>query len=155
MKKRHFAYFALSLAVFIVDQYTKHLVRRALPTFETIHVMSVLNLVHVENVGSAFGLFKSLGNIFFIVVASFASLAVAFLIVKDSDNRTAFSLILGGAVGNLADRMKYGHVVDFLDLHIGNHHWPAFNIADAALTAGILLVFVQLVVQMFRSRRHE
>lgn len=155
MKKRHFAYFALSLAVFILDQYTKHLVRRALPPFETIHVMSVLNLVHVENVGSAFGLFKSLGNFFFVAVASFASLAVAFLIVKDSDNRTAFSLILGGAVGNLADRMKYGHVVDFLDLHLGNHHWPAFNIADAALTAGILLVFVQLVIQMFRSRRHE
>lgn len=155
MKRKHFAYFALSLAVFIVDQYTKHLVRKTLPAFETVHVMSVLNLVHVENVGSAFGLFKSLGNIFFLVVASLASVAVAFMIVKDSDNRTAFSLILGGAVGNLADRIKYGHVVDFIDLHAGTHHWPAFNIADAALTVGILLVFIQLLFQMLRSHRHD
>jgi signal peptidase II len=153
MNRGYFRYFVLSLVVFIFDQSTKYFVRTGLPQFEIIHVVPVLNLVHVENVGSAFGLFKALGNTFFIVIAACASLFVAFLIVKDRNNRTAFSLILGGAIGNLADRIMHGHVVDFLDLHAGKYHWPAFNVADSALTAGIVLMLAQSVVQIWRSRR--
>lgn len=155
MKKGCFPYFALSLTVFIVDQYTKYLVRMSLAPFDVVHVLPVLNLVHVENTGSAFGLFRSLGNSFFIVIAACASIFVALLIVKDSSNRAAFSLILGGAVGNLTDRIMLGRVVDFLDLHVANYHWPAFNVADAALTAGIALMLVQSAVQICRGRRHE
>ncbi len=145
----------LSMAVLILDQSTKYFVRTGLTQFDIVHVLPVLNLVHVENVGSAFGLFKTLGNAFFIAVAACASLFVSFLIVKDRDNRAAFSLILGGAAGNLADRIMYGHVVDFLDLHAGEYHWPAFNVADSALTVGIFLILVQSVVQMRRDRSHD
>ena len=155
MKKGYYPYFVLALVVFVIDQYTKHLVRAGIAPFDVIHLLSVLNLVHVENVGSAFGLFKSLGNAFFVVLAVCASLFVAFLIVKDRYNRAAFSLILGGAAGNLTDRILYGHVVDFIDLHAGSHHWPAFNVADAALTVVIALILVHTAVQLLGGRYHE
>jgi signal peptidase II len=155
MNKGYLRYFLLSVTVLIFDQSTKYFVRTGLSQFDIIHVLPVLNLVHVENVGSAFGLFKTLGNAFFIAIAACASLFVSLLIVKDRNNRAAFSLILGGAAGNLADRIMYGHVVDFLDLHAGKYHWPAFNVADSALTVGIVLMLVQSVVQMRRERRHD
>lgn len=154
MKKGYYPYFVLSLGVLVIDQYTKHLVRADIARFAVVHVLAVLNLVHIENVGSAFGLFKSLGNGFFVVLAVCACFLIAFIIVNDRNNRTAFSLILGGAAGNLADRILYGHVVDFIDFHAGSHHWPAFNIADAALTAGIALILIQTVVHL-GGRRHE
>ncbi|MEJ2683343.1 MAG: signal peptidase II [Candidatus Sulfobium sp.] len=155
MNRGYFPYFMLSLSIFFVDQSTKYFVRTSMAPLDVIHVLPVLNLVHVRNVGSAFGLFRSLGNTFFIVVAACASLFIALLIVKDRSNGTAFSLILGGALGNLADRIMYGHVVDFLDLHAGRYHWPAFNIADSALTAGITLLLVQSAAEVWRARRHE
>lgn len=154
MRRGYLPYFALSLTVFIVDQATKYFVRTGIAPFDIIHVLPVLNLVHVENTGSAFGMFKALGNTFFIVMASGASLLVAFLMVKDPGNRTAFSLILGGAAGNLTDRIMYGHVVDFLDLHAGNLHWPAFNVADSALTAGIILMLLQSIIQLRKGQHH-
>jgi signal peptidase II len=155
MNKGYLRYFMLSVAVLILDQSTKYFVRTGLSQFDIIHVLPVLNLVHVENVGSAFGLFKTLGNAFFIAIASCAALFVSFLIVKDRNNRAAFSLILGGAAGNLADRIMYGRVVDFLDIHAGKYHWPAFNVADSALTVGIVMMLLQSVVQMRRERRHD
>lgn len=155
MKRGYLPYFVFSLAVFIFDQATKHFARTAIAPFGIIHVLPFLNLVHVENVGSAFGMFKALGNTFFIVIASCASLFVALLIVKDRNSRTPLSLILGGAAGNLTDRIMYGHVVDFLDLHAGRYHWPAFNVADSALTAGIVLMLLQAVVQFRKERPNE
>lgn len=122
---------------------------------DVIYLLPVLNLVHVRNVGSAFGLFRSLGNTFFIVVAACASLFIALMIVKDRKDGAAFSMILGGALGNLADRVMYGHVVDFLDLHAGRYHWPAFNIADSALTAGITLLLVQSAIEVWKSWSNE
>lgn len=155
MKRGYLPYFLLSLAIFVIDQLTKYVIRKTVGPFDMIHVFPVLNLVHIENTGSAFGLFRSLGNTFFIVVASCASLFVALLIVKDHSNRAAFSLILGGAAGNLFDRIMYGHVVDFLDVHAGRYHWPAFNVADSALTAGIALLLLQSIFQAWKGRQHE
>lgn len=156
MKRGSLPYFLLSLAVIIIDQSTKYFIRTGLAPYGIIHVLPVLNVVHVENTGSAFGLFTSLGNTFFVILAACASMFIAFLIlvVKDRNNRTAFSLILGGAAGNLADRIMYGHVVDFLDIHAGKYHWPAFNVADSALTAGVVLILLQSLIDMRRSRRH-
>jgi signal peptidase II len=67
------------------------------------------------------------------------------MIVKDSDNRLGFSLILGGAAGNLTDRIIYGYVIDFLEVYAGNFYWPAFNVADSALTIGIVLLMIKTV----------
>jgi signal peptidase II len=102
------------------------------------------NIVYVENIGSAFGMFKSLGNVFFIIVAALAMVFVSILIIKDKDNRLSFSLILGGAAGNLTDRIIRGYVIDFLDMYVGRYHWPAFNVADSALTIGIFLIALGL-----------
>jgi signal peptidase II len=87
-------------------------------------------------------MFKSFGNVFFMAIASVAIVVVAVLLIKDKENRPGFSLILGGAAGNLMDRFLFGHVTDFLDIYIGKFHWPAFNVADSALTVGIILLTV-------------
>jgi signal peptidase II len=150
--KRGCEYLVLSLVVFMTDQATKCFVRKFVGPFDIIHVLPVLNFVSIQNWASAFGLFRFLGNIFFIVVAACASVFVAILIVKGHDNRTAFSLILGGATGNLADRIIYGRVIDFLDVHVGKYHLPAFNLADSALIVGISLLLLQSVVQLWELR---
>jgi signal peptidase II len=152
MKIRYTHFFLISATILILDQYTKYLIKSHLSAFEVVGISPFFNIVYVENTGSAFGMFKNLGNAFFITIAILATIAVTFLIVRDSNNRVSFSLILGGAMGNLADRIVYGYVVDFLDLHAGKYHWPAFNIADSALTVGIVLL---LTKSFFAAGRAE
>lgn len=133
-------FFLIALFIFILDQFTKYLIKSTVSPYEIIRVLPFFNIVYVENIGSAFGMFKGLGNIFFIIVAALAIVFVTILIIKDKDNRLSFSLILGGAAGNLTDRVIYGYVIDFIDIHVGRFHWPAFNIADSALVVGIALL---------------
>jgi signal peptidase II len=136
--------FLVALIIFILDQFTKYLITSYVSPYEIIRVLPFFNIVYVENIGSAFGMFKSLGNIFFIAVAALAMVFVTILIIKDKDNRLSFSLILGGAAGNLVDRLVYGYVIDFLDVYAGRYHWPAFNVADSALTIGIVLMVLKM-----------
>lgn len=145
MRQKTVFFFLIALAIFILDQITKYIIKVSIGPFEIIRVTSFFNIVYVENIGSAFGLFKSLGNAFFIIVAVLAMVFVSVLMIKDRDNRLSFSLVLGGAAGNLLDRISRGYVVDFLDFHIGMHHWPAFNVADSALTIGITLLLIRTV----------
>ncbi|BCB95784.1 lipoprotein signal peptidase [Dissulfurispira thermophila] len=140
-----FCPFIIALFVFILDQFTKYLVKSYVSPHEIIRVLSFFNIVYVENIGSAFGMFKSLGNIFFIIVAILAVVFVSIFIIKDEGNRLGFSLILGGAIGNLTDRIVHGYVIDFLDFYVGRLHWPAFNIADSALTVGIFILMINLL----------
>lgn len=136
--------FLIALVIFILDQFTKYLIKSYVGPYEIIRVLPFFNIVYVENIGSAFGMFKSLGNFFFIAIAVLAVIFVTALIIKDRDNRLAFSLILGGATGNLSDRIIHGYVIDFLDVYVGRRHWPAFNVADSALTIGIFLIALGL-----------
>ena len=136
--------FLIALVIFILDQTTKYLIKSYVSPYEIIRVLPFFNIVYVENIGSAFGMFKSLGNVFFIIVAALAMVFVSILIIKDKDNRLSFSLILGGAAGNLTDRIIRGYVIDFLDMYVGRYHWPAFNVADSALTIGIFLIALGL-----------
>jgi signal peptidase II len=145
MKQRTALFFLISLAVFILDQITKYIIKVSVDPFEIIRVTSFFNIVYVENIGSAFGLFKSLGNAFFIIVAALAMVFVSVLMIKDKDNRLSLSLVLGGAAGNLADRVARGYVVDFLDFYVGTYRWPAFNVADSALTVGITLLLIRTI----------
>jgi signal peptidase II len=145
MKYRYAVFFVISLAVFILDQVTKYLITSHLRLFQVIPVMPFFNIVYVDNTGSAFGMFKGLGNPFFIGIAGAAIIAVAVMIIKDRENRLGLSLILGGAAGNLADRVIHRYVIDFLDFYAGKHHWPAFNVADSALTVGIALLLIKTV----------
>jgi signal peptidase II len=142
MKKKNALFFVISAAVFLLDQWAKYLVRSHLSMSEVIPVLPFFNIVYVDNVGSAFGMFKGLGNPLFIGISVAAIVVITAMIIKIRDNRLALSLILGGAVGNMTDRIVHGYVIDFLDFYAGRHHWPAFNIADSALTLGIALLLV-------------
>ncbi|MDA8104572.1 MAG: signal peptidase II [Nitrospiraceae bacterium] len=143
MQRRYLPYFLLALAVFLLDQATKYFIMHHLNLYQVVKILPSFNIVYYRNIGSAFGMFKSLGNAFFIVVSLGAIMAVSVFIVKDADSRLAFSLILAGAAGNLADRIIHGYVVDFLEVYAGSFYWPAFNVADSALTVGIALLIIR------------
>jgi signal peptidase II len=136
------------LAIIALDQVTKYLIVTMLSAYDSIEIFSFLHIVNVRNTGAAFGSFKSLGSSFFIIVAVAAIGFIVYLLMKRVYNTFGLSLILGGAVGNLIDRIFYGQVVDFIDFSIGSYHWPAFNVADSSLTVGIMLI---LVTSVFRK----
>ena len=150
MKESPLPFFLLALVVLVVDQLTKYYIKTHIGPFDIIFVTPFFNIVYAENIGSAFGMFKSLGSFFFIVISTTAVIALSIMIVKDAGNRISYSLLLGGAAGNLIDRVMHGYVIDFLDLYLGSNHWPAFNVADSALTLGIILLLYKAV---FTPRR--
>lgn len=147
MKKR--ISYALIFISFIVllDQATKYLARTYISPLEPIKLLPVLNLVNVRNQGAAFGMFSSLGNHFFIAISVAAILFMLWVIVTAKEDYRVFSLLAGGAIGNLLDRLTLGYVVDFVDVTVSGHHWPAFNIADSALTTGIALMIVMIFLK--------
>jgi len=141
-------WFCLSAAVIVLDYLTKVAVLQSFAPGESRAVAPFFNLVLVFNKGAAFSFLATAQGwqtLFFAAIASVASVVISFLIVRHR-NKTLFctglALILGGALGNLYDRVVYGHVVDFLDFHAAGWHWPAFNVADSGITvgAGILIV---------------
>jgi len=141
MKKRPTVILVLALVV-ALDQFTKHLASTRIDPMQPIDILPVFSLVNLRNVGAAFGLFSSIGNTVFIAVTVLAIALIVFIIVKEKEGFIPFSLILAGAVGNLTDRLSLGYVRDFLDFHIGTHHWPAFNVADSSLTIGMILLII-------------
>ena len=151
MKNKTAFFFLIALSVFFLDQLAKYLIRTYIGPFDVIRVLPFFNIVYVENIGSAFGMFKGLGNTFFVIIALLAMALISALIIRDKDNRLIFSLILGGAAGNLMDRIIHGYVIDFLDVYAGRYHWPAFNVADSALTIGIALLICKT---FFNFRRN-
>ncbi|HTR45133.1 MAG TPA: signal peptidase II [Thermodesulfovibrionales bacterium] len=145
-------YFLISFAVVLVDQITKLFARISIGPLDTIRVLPFLQLVSVQNRGAAFGLFAGFGNTAFIIISVAAIGIVSFLLVKGGEDRFSLALILGGAVGNVIDRILFKHVTDFLDLFVGTFHWPAFNVADSALTVGLCLMLLRSLAP---SRRKE
>ncbi|MGE5301107.1 MAG: signal peptidase II [Acidobacteriota bacterium] len=145
MSRRYLPYFLLALGVFLLDQATKYFIMHRLNLYQVVKILPSFNIVYYRNIGSAFGMFKSLGNVFFIVVSLGAIVAISVLIIKDAEARLGLSLILAGAAGNLADRIIHGYVVDFLEFYAGSFYWPAFNVADSALTVGIGLLIITTV----------
>jgi signal peptidase II len=139
----------LAALVLLLDQITKLVVmNRLTPYVDVIAVTSFFNLVHVHNTGAAFSLFADQPGWqrgFFVAVALIASGVILYLLRKTAGRRmfsAALALILGGAIGNVYDRIAYGHVIDFLDVVIAGWHWPAFNVADSAITVGaVMLIF--------------
>ncbi len=142
--------FVLATAIVVADQITKWVVVISMRFGELIDVLgSVVRLTRTENTGAAFGLMRGRGVIF-IVISSLAALAIILMrrtIVRMRRwERTAFGLILGGAVGNLIDRVRTGAVVDFIDIGVNNLRWPAFNVADSAITIGVVILALNLLV---------
>ncbi|MEJ2166878.1 MAG: signal peptidase II, partial [Desulfobacterales bacterium] len=126
--------------VVLADQVSKALILKYLPLHHSISVIAgVFDITHILNPGGAFGLMANMSavvrTIVFLFISSMAVGLIFYFYHKTPGNykflATGFALIFGGAIGNLIDRVRYGRVVDFLDFYIGNHHWPAFNIADS------------------------
>jgi len=130
--------------VIVLDYLTKRLVLTYLDLFEAIPVLPVLRIVHIQNKGAAFGLFSDISNTTFIILSLIAIVLIVLYIFKAERDieLLSLSLILGGAMGNLIDRLLRGKVIDFIDLFIGRWHWPAFNLADSALTIGIIIFII-------------
>ena len=141
-------WFLLAAAVVILDYATKTAVLGAFAPGEGRAITSFFNLVLVFNKGAAFSFLASAQGwqtLFFAGIAVVASIVISFLIIRNASNAlfcAGLALILGGALGNLYDRIVYGHVVDFLDFHAMGWHFPAFNVADSGITvgAGILIL---------------
>lgn len=139
MKK---SYIFLAFLIVISDQTTKYLANNFINPSMSVEILPFLNLVNVRNTGTAFGMFRSLGNNTFIIISIIAIAFIFFLLIKGKENPLGLSLILGGAIGNLIDRLFYGSVIDFIDVFVGRFHWPAFNVADSSLTIGIIIIFL-------------
>ncbi|MFO7738482.1 MAG: signal peptidase II [Desulfatiglandaceae bacterium] len=156
MKTRHHLMLWPALIIVVLDQITKLAVANRLQVFESVPVVTgFFNLVHVRNRGMAFGLMNrpDIGIAsYFLLAASLIAVVlilVWFFKLKEEDNQLTLglSLILAGAVGNLIDRVRLGEVIDFLDFHLGTYHWPAFNLADAAITVGTVSIALNLIFQ--------
>lgn len=159
MPRRYRIVLLLALIVLALDQLTKLWVAAVLPLWASKTVIpGFFNLVHVLNKGAAFGFLNDLDAMwrpyFFLAATALAIVLILHLLRtvprEDTVLFTALGLILGGAVGNLTDRIRLGEVVDFLDFYIGKYHWPAFNVADVAISIGSVL----LLVSVYRNRRY-
>lgn len=146
--------FLLAGAVLVADQLTKLLVFRLMPLHSVKEILpGFFNLVHVRNTGAAFSMFAGAPSwwrqVFFVGLALVVvvGLVVAYtkLEKKDLANRTAYALIIAGALGNCIDRVRLGEVIDFLDFYVGPYHWPAFNVADMGISVGAGIMLLALL----------
>jgi signal peptidase II len=140
----------LSLLAVILDQGSKLVIAGSMQLYQSIPIMPYFNLTYVHNTGAAFSFLSEAGGWqrwFFAGLALVISIVIAVWLARLKQHETllavALSLVLGGAIGNLIDRLAYGYVIDFLDVYYQTWHWPAFNIADSAITLGVILMLVE------------
>ncbi len=142
----------LSLLVVVLDQVSKQLIESSLMVYETIPVLPFFNLTLAYNEGAAFSFLSDQGGWqrwFFTLVAALVVLILGVWLTRLRGERLlaiSLSLVIGGALGNLLDRLLFGYVIDFLDFFYATHHWPAFNVADIAISLGVVLMFVDAFV---------
>jgi signal peptidase II len=141
-----FKYLSISAVVIALDLYTKHLIQQAFAFGDLKQVTSFFDLVRYHNEGAAFGFLNDAGGWqkwFFTGISVVAVIVITYLIKKHSEQKLfcfGLALVLGGAIGNLYDRITLGYVVDFLNFHINNYYWPAFNVADSAICVGVAML---------------
>ena len=147
---------SVSALVIVLDQLSKLWISSHFSYGEHLYVFGVFNLVLAHNTGAAFSFLSDAGGMqrwLFTVIAVVASVWIVWLLRSHQHQKLfamALSMILGGALGNLIDRIAYGYVVDFLDFHWGVYHFPAFNLADSAITCGAFL----LIIESFMEKKH-
>ena len=147
-------YLWLSLAIIIADQISKTLMVNWLDLYERVAVLPFFNLTLAHNTGAAFSFLAGAGGWqrwFFVLLAVVISAVLVIwmkrLAATARLEAISLALIIGGAIGNVIDRLIYGYVIDFLDVYVGSYHWPAFNIADSAICIGAVL----LIIDSFRK----
>lgn len=146
-----FGLIAISIVIILLDQFTKHIARSNLLEFTPKIFLPHWNWLLMYNEGAAFSFLDNQNGwqkIFFTVIASVVSLALIYYILRKCYKLIvgiSFSFILGGALGNLIDRIHAGKVTDFIDWYAGTYHWPSFNIADSFITAGVTLLIIETI----------
>jgi signal peptidase II len=140
----------LSVLAVVLDQGSKLLISSSMKLYQSIPLIPSFRLTYVHNTGAAFSFLSEAGGWqrwFFAGLALVISIIITIWLTRLQKHETllaaSLSLILGGAVGNLIDRLAYGYVIDFLDVYYGTWHWPAFNIADSAITLGVILMLIE------------
>lgn len=140
----------LSLITLVLDQWSKIAIDGSMRLYESIAIIPYFNLTYVHNTGAAFSFLSEAGGWqrwFFAAMALIISAVLSVWLYRLKKHETllaiALALVLGGAVGNLIDRLAYGYVIDFLDVYYQSYHWPAFNIADSAICIGVFLMLLE------------
>lgn len=144
-----FKWLTLSLVIILLDQVTKHFASHILSMYQPIPIVPGFNLTLMHNTGAAFSFLSQAGGWqrwFFIGIASVVSIVIIVWMNGLPKNKywllTALALILGGAIGNVCDRIILGYVIDFIEVYYGDMFWPAFNIADSAITIGAIMLII-------------
>ncbi len=155
LKRSLWQWLAISLVIIMLDLYTKHLVQQAFMLGDKLTVTTFFDLVRYHNEGAAFSFLADAGGWqkwFFTIVSIVASIFILYLLNKHQQEKLfslGLALVLGGAIGNLYDRVTLGYVVDFLSFHLNDLYWPAFNVADSAITVGVGV----LLLDSFKSKQ--
>ncbi|ULA63731.1 MAG: Lipoprotein signal peptidase [Nitrospira sp.] len=153
---RNLALASLTGAVIVTDQLSKLHIVQTMRLHESIPIIpNLFSFTYIRNPGAAFGLLAESSNafrmVFFGLTSIFALVLLGTILYRMPERewmgRLSVSAILGGAVGNLIDRMRFGEVIDFLDVYVGNYHWPAFNIADSAITVGVIFLIIHFMFE--------
>lgn len=160
MNKKNGIFLAIAILVVLLDQATKAWIIAAMRLHDSYAVINgFFNITSVRNPGAAFGFLAGappfFRTVFFIGITIGAILLILYYLrvslIDDYPLIISLALIFAGAAGNLIDRVRFGEVVDFLDVYLGNYHWPAFNVADSAITVGAFV----MIVAMFRRRKGQ
>jgi len=157
MRPNNIHWLWLSAAVIVTDQLSKLVVVRKLAYLQEVPLIPHLNFKHMQNTGAAFSMFNTAPSAVFIVLCAVVSVAILLWLRRHPHDQTlvaaAFTLILGGALGNATDRAMRGSVVDFIDFYVGNWHFAAFNLADSAITLGAGLLILDMLLEYLRGRK--
>ncbi|MCX5725398.1 MAG: signal peptidase II [Nitrospirae bacterium] len=157
--RRSFRYALLALlagTIIVIDQVTKLFIMQAMRLHESIPIVQdFFSLTYIRNPGAAFGLLAGSSNAFrmvFFGVSSLIALGLLGTILfrlpeKDWVGQLSIAGVLGGAIGNLIDRLRYGEVIDFLDVYVNSYHWPAFNVADSAISVGVVFLIIHFAFE--------
>jgi signal peptidase II len=154
VKSKYRLVFLVSSFVLVLDQVTKYWVDKTMTLYQSFELVPhFVRITYVRNTGAAFGFLagdrSTVRMFFFILVSAVAIGCISYLLKTLRPQQktliVSLSMILGGAAGNLIDRLRVGEVIDFIDLHWYQYHWPAFNVADSAITIGVALLFLQML----------
>ncbi len=155
MRNKYLFLFIISNALILIDQYTKFMVSLHIPLNYSINVVAgFFNLTHIRNSGVAFGIFSEQNSElkpYLLIFVSIIAIIAILVIFHQRDRekkmvQTGLVLVFSGAIGNLIDRVLHKEVIDFIDIFFENQHWPAFNIADACITIGVVLLAADMLV---------
>src|SRR5207248_9954339 len=159
--QRRLPYIVLAAATLALDRWTKALIQKRFDLNESISVIAgFFNITYVRNPGVAFEIFDPLSLpaksvLLSLFTACAAVVVITYSVRSPSRNRllqVSLALILGGALGNLYDRLAYGYVVDFLEFYVSTYHWPSFNVADSAISTGVALLALEIIRNEAPSR---